>query len=70
MIKKTYKISGMDCDSCAKMVELDLEDIGVVASCNYADESLDVEFDESKIEEGKIEEVVKQSGYSLQQPPS
>lgn len=55
----------MDCASCAKMLELDLEDVGVSASCNYDSESLSVEFEEGKISEDKILETIKSSGYSV-----
>lgn len=65
MLKKTYKVVGMDCTSCAMLIESDLEDAGVKASCSYAHETLDVEFDESRIAEEKIRDVVRSSGYEL-----
>ncbi len=65
MTKKTYKVNGMDCASCAQMIELDLEDVGVKASCSYPKETLEVEFDPQKVPESKIKEVVKSSGYNL-----
>ena len=63
--KKTYKISGMDCASCAAMIELDMEDIGVKAKCSFPKETLEVEFDPDKISEAKVKEVIKSSGYNL-----
>ena len=48
------------------MIESDLEDQGVKASCNYAREVLEVEFDESKVEEQRILDTVRSAGYSLQ----
>lgn len=65
MTKKTYKVDGMHCTSCALMIESDLEDAGVKARCNYAKELLEVEFDEKKIEEKKIAEVVAAAGYAI-----
>lgn len=65
MKKKIYKISGMDCDSCAKLIELDLEDAGVKASCSYPKETLEIEFDGTKNTENKIKEIISKSGYSL-----
>lgn len=65
MTKKTYKVAGMDCDACAKLIELDLEDLGVTAKCNYSKELLEVEFDEKKAQEEKIKQVVKAAGYEL-----
>jgi Cu+-exporting ATPase len=65
MTKKTYKVKGMDCASCATLIELDLEDAGVKASCKYASETLALEFDDNKVDEEKIKEIVKKSGYEL-----
>lgn len=47
------------------IIESDLEDAGVKASCSYAKETLEVEFDEQKLREEKIFDVVKSSGYNL-----
>ena len=63
MKKKTYTIEGMHCTSCAMVIESDLEDIGVKASCSYAKQSLAVEFDESIVSEKHIVDTVKKSGY-------
>lgn len=65
MIKKSYKVTGMHCPSCPLVIESDLEDAGVKASCNYARQTLDVEYDESCVSDEKITEVVRASGYGL-----
>jgi copper chaperone CopZ len=65
MVKKTYKVNGMHCTACVLMIEADLEDIGIKAKCNFAKETLEVEFDPKKIKERKIKETVKSSGYNL-----
>lgn len=64
MVKtKIYKINGMDCDSCAKMIELDLEDAGITAcSCSFADQTLKVD---QEHEEKTVIEIVTKSGYSI-----
>lgn len=59
---KKYKIKGMDCDSCAKMIELDLEDAGIVCKCSYAKETLEIE---NEHDVKKIAEIIKKSGYTL-----
>ncbi len=59
---KKYKISGMDCASCAKIIELDLEDAGISASCNYQTETLEIE---DKNSEQKVIEILSKSGYSI-----
>lgn len=65
-MKKTYKVNGMHCNSCAMVIESDLEDAGVTAKVSYANETLDVDFDEKKVNEEKIKSVVKSAGYSIQ----
>lgn len=65
MVTKTFKVGGMHCTSCALMIESDLEDAGVKAHCNYAKETLEVEFDEKKVSEKEISEVVAKSGYQI-----
>ena len=65
MTKKTYKVAGMDCTSCALLIESDLEDAGVKARCSYAKQTLEVEFDEKKINEERIKDVVKKTGYRI-----
>lgn len=65
MIKKTFTIDGMHCTSCALMIESDLEDAGVKATCNYAKQTLVVEFDETKITEEAIRGVVAKAGYQI-----
>jgi copper chaperone CopZ len=62
MTKKVYKIKGMNCPSCASMIELDLEDAGIKAKCSYPNSSLEVE---GKYDSKKVIETVKKSGYSI-----
>lgn len=58
-----YKIGGMDCDSCAKMIELDLEDAGIKScKCSYPNQSLVIEEDHNS---EVVIETVKKSGYSI-----
>lgn len=66
MIKKTFKIQGMHCTSCAMIIEEDLADAGVKARCSYAKETVEVEFDEGKMSEKKIRDIVATSGYQLE----
>ncbi len=62
MSKAIYKINGMHCASCASMIELDLEDAGITATCSYAKGVLEVKGEHDK---KKVVEVVKKSGYSI-----
>ena len=65
MTTKTFKVDGMHCTSCALMIESDLEDAGVKARCNYAKQTLTVEFDEKQTGEKKIKDVVAKAGYQI-----
>jgi Cu+-exporting ATPase len=65
MTKRTYKISGMHCASCAMNVEWELEDKGAKAKCNFAKEILEVEADFKKISDEEIEKTVESLGYKL-----
>ncbi|HLD92270.1 MAG TPA: cation transporter [Patescibacteria group bacterium] len=60
--KSLYKISGMDCDSCAKMIELDLEDAGITARCSYSESSLEITHDHDST---KVIKIIKKSGYNI-----
>lgn len=68
MTQKTYLVKDMHCTSCAVVIEGELEDIGVKASCDYVSCNLTVEFDEKKIKEEQIIEVVSKEGYTLLAP--
>ncbi len=63
-MKNTYKIEGMDCEACAKMIELDLEDAGIIAKCSFAEKTLKVENNDPKLEE-KIRQVLESQGYKI-----
>ncbi len=63
-MKNTYKIEGMDCEACAKMIELDLEDVGITAKCSFAEKTLKVENNDPTIEE-KIRQVLENQGYKI-----
>lgn len=58
MTKKTYKLKNIDCPSCATLIEMELEDLGVKASCSYAKQVLNVEFDERKVKEEEIKDKI------------
>ena len=60
---KTYKVKNMHCASCASMIELELEDMGIAAKCSYAKEELELE--DKNADEEKIIEAVKSAGYEL-----
>ena len=58
-----YKIKGMNCASCASMLELDLEDAGIKASCSYPKSNVEVEGDGNFV---NIKMVVEKAGYKIE----
>ena len=52
----------MDCASCAALIEMDLEDGGIKATCSYRKETLDVT---GAHVPKKIFVIVKKGGYSI-----
>ena len=67
MTKRTFKVSGMHCASCASSVESMLGEIDGIdqANVNFADESVLVNYDEASVSEEKMKEAVQQIGYDL-----
>jgi copper chaperone CopZ len=59
---KTYKIEGMHCESCATMIELDLEDAGIKCKCDFGNKCLSVE---DNSDEKLIFSIVSESGYKV-----
>ncbi|KKQ37471.1 MAG: hypothetical protein US53_C0018G0009 [Candidatus Woesebacteria bacterium GW2011_GWA1_37_7] len=62
--KKIYKIKGMDCSACASLIELELEDLGVVSKCDFAKETLEINKNE-KANENKIRSLIEKLGYII-----
>lgn len=64
-MKKIYKITGMDCVSCANLIELELEDMGFTAKCNFPKEELIIESGKVNVEEEEIKKKIKDLGYEI-----
>lgn len=45
------------------VIEGELEDIGANASCSYARETVEVDFDENKLTESAIKNTIRKAGY-------
>jgi uncharacterized protein len=63
MTKKTYKIKGMHCNSCATLIEKELQSIVNSVSASYSKEEAVIDYDESKISEDEIKKRVEKLGY-------
>jgi copper chaperone CopZ len=54
-MKKILKIKGMDCPSCAALLECELEEAGIRAKVNFAKETVEIdEQDLPKIKSSKF----------------
>lgn len=62
MANKIYKVKGMECPSCASLLECELEDKGIRAKVNFAKETLEVE---GNGHDKDISNIVSDLGYSL-----
>lgn len=67
-MKKTYKIYGMHCASCAGTIErVLLKTPGVrVATVNFATETTLIEFDENVVSETALSKAVRSAGYKME----
>ena len=65
-LNKIYKIAGMDCPSCAMLIESDLEDAGIKTKVSYAKQTLEVE-DAGNISTTHISKIVNGLGYKLEE---
>ncbi len=65
MVKKKLKLSGLHCVSCSLVIEGELEDVGVNAKCDYAKQEVEVVYDEAKIDEQQIKDVIEKRGYRV-----
>ncbi len=65
MEKTILKIRGMDCASCAAVIEHDLKKVNGVSSAvvNFATEKLYLEFDPAEIQIPSVKSIVKDLGY-------
>lgn len=66
-MKKTFQIKGMHCNSCATLIEKELENKVDSIKVSYANEKAEIEFDENKISTEEIEKPIKKLGYDIRE---
>ncbi len=66
-MKKTYKIKGMHCNSCAMLIENTLKDKGVKSSVSYSKGKAEIDFDEDKISEKEVIGEIEKLGYDCRE---
>lgn len=65
--KQTYKIKGMHCPSCAMLIEGELEDRGIMGTCSYAKQTVEVETEKNIDSDHLVQEAVEAAGYHIDQ---
>lgn len=63
MKNKTYKLQGLNCPSCAMLIESELEDAGIKAKCSYAKNELTIE--KGEINEDDLKKKIEELGYKV-----
>jgi copper chaperone CopZ len=65
MLKKTYKISDMQCPNCAMILESIEDKLPGIKEINasYKKAEMVIEFDETKVTEAQIIAAVEKKGY-------
>jgi copper chaperone CopZ len=64
-MRKTFKISGMHCESCAKMIELELEGKVNSIKIDYKTGKAEIDFHETSISEAQIKKIINDLGYKV-----
>lgn len=64
-MKKILKIKGMHCTSCAKMIEMELEDKVNKIQASYEKANAEIDFNENKITEKEIKQIITGLGYKV-----
>lgn len=62
-IKKTFRITGMHCESCARIIEMELSDKVQKINVNHKTGSAEIEFDETLISPKEIASIITKQGY-------
>jgi len=65
MARIKLKIKGMHCTSCAKIIEMELENYVNSIKVDYSKGLAEIDFDESKISLNKIKEIISKAGYEV-----
>jgi copper chaperone len=65
MTQREFKISGMTCHHCVMAVKKELEKIQALDVKDVRVGTVQVAYDESKVDPGRIREAVAEAGYSV-----
>ena len=65
MKRTKLTIEGMHCASCSQLIEMELEDFVKSSRISHVHGIAEIEFDEDKISEKQIKEIINKSGYKV-----
>ncbi|MFH0701122.1 MAG: heavy-metal-associated domain-containing protein [Candidatus Woesearchaeota archaeon] len=65
MTKINLKINGMHCKSCEMLITDALEEAGAKAQVDSKKGTATIEFDEKKLTESKIKQIIQKEGFKV-----
>ncbi|MFS1514123.1 copper ion binding protein [Chengkuizengella sp. SCS-71B] len=65
MKNQMLKVEGMSCNHCVNAIESTLKEIGVKGSVDLKKGSVEVNYDETKINLTAIKEAIEEQGYDV-----
>lgn len=64
MKEATVQVQGMTCRSCVPRIESAISAIGAEGRVNFEQSTVDVRFDEAKVQITEIQEAIQKKGYN------
>lgn len=65
MQNQTLKVEGMSCNHCVHSVEGALKNIGVTGKVDLKSGTVQVQYDEAKVNLDKIKQEIEEQGYDV-----
>jgi copper chaperone len=65
MTKVTLKVEGMSCGHCVNSVEKALKEIGASGKVDLESKKVEIEYDDSVINQDAIKEAIEEQGYDV-----
>ena len=65
MQEATVKVQGMSCRSCVRTIEGALDSIGAEGRVNFEQGTVDVQYDEAKLQLADIKKAIQNKGYDV-----
>ncbi|MEX1029654.1 MAG: copper ion binding protein [Paenibacillaceae bacterium] len=65
MTTTTLNVQGMSCGHCVNSVETAVKSLGADAKANLANNSVTIDFDETKVSLEAIKEAIEEQGYDV-----